>query len=52
MSAGVRDVILRDGTTMRLARPGGEDREGILALFAGLSADSLGMRFRAAVSPT
>lgn len=51
MSAGVRDVILRDGTTMRLARPGQADRDAVLALFTGLSAESLGMRFRAAVRP-
>ena len=51
MSAGVRDVILRDGSTMRLARPVQADRDAVLALFTGLSADSLGMRFRAAVRP-
>jgi acetate---CoA ligase (ADP-forming) len=47
----MRDVILRDGSTMRLVRPGRDDRDAVLALFTGLSAESLGMRFRAAVSP-
>ena len=42
----LRDVILRDGTTLRLRRPVAEDVESLLAFFSGLSEESLWMRFR------
>ncbi|HEU4449031.1 MAG TPA: GNAT family N-acetyltransferase [Gaiellaceae bacterium] len=41
----VRDVILRDGTTLRLRAPREADREGVLAFFARLSPESLHSRF-------
>ena len=42
----VRDVILRDGSTLRLREPRTEDGPALLAFFAGLSAESLRSRFR------
>jgi acetyl coenzyme A synthetase (ADP forming)-like protein len=39
------DVILRDGTTLRLRSPGPEDLDALLAFFAGLSERSLYLRF-------
>ncbi len=41
----VRDVILRDGATLRLRPPGGEDTDAVLAFFDGLSERSLYLRF-------
>jgi len=39
------DVILRDGTTLRLRAPGPEDTDALLAFFRGLSQQSLYRRF-------
>ncbi len=39
------DVILRDGTTLRLRPPGPADAEALLAFFAGLSERSRYLRF-------
>jgi acetyl coenzyme A synthetase (ADP forming)-like protein len=39
------DVILRDGGTLRLRPPSTVDLDDVLAFFAGLSADSLALRF-------
>jgi acetyl coenzyme A synthetase (ADP forming)-like protein len=44
---GFRDVILRDGTTLRLRAPLGGDADELLAFFAGLSERSLYLRFHA-----
>jgi len=41
----VRDVILRDGTPLRLRAPTTEDYDGIKAFYDGLSEDSLYTRF-------
>ena len=41
----VRDVILRDGSTLRLRAPRAADRDALLAFFAGLSPESLHGRF-------
>ncbi len=41
----VRDVILRDGRTLRLRPPVSGDRERLLAFFRGLSDESLYRRF-------
>ena len=41
----VRDVILRDGTTMRLRPPERSDVDGLLAFFGGLTEKSLYTRF-------
>jgi len=41
----VRDVILRDGTTLRLRSPTPEDHDDIKAFFDGLSAESRYLRF-------
>ncbi|MCC6223679.1 MAG: GNAT family N-acetyltransferase [Thermoleophilia bacterium] len=43
--AGARDVILRDGTTLRLRRPVAADTPAVVELFAGLSERSLHFRF-------
>ena len=40
-----RDVILRDGRTLRLRAPDGEDRPAILAFFEAMSARSRYLRF-------
>jgi acetyl coenzyme A synthetase (ADP forming)-like protein len=49
VSAPVRsqalDVILRDGSTLRLRPPGAADADALLALFQGLSTESLHLRF-------
>ncbi len=45
-----RDVILRDGTTLRLRAPSAEDEEALLGFFARLSSESLYLRFHAAVA--
>jgi hypothetical protein len=44
---GFRDVILRDGTTLRLRAPLGGDADELLAFFARLSERSLYLRFHA-----
>jgi acetyl coenzyme A synthetase (ADP forming)-like protein len=41
----VLDVILRDGSTLRLRPPGEDDGSALLGLFQGLSPESLHMRF-------
>jgi acetyl coenzyme A synthetase (ADP forming)-like protein len=41
----VADVVLRDGSTMRLRPPGREDADGVLEFFRGLSDRSLYLRF-------
>jgi acetate---CoA ligase (ADP-forming) len=51
MAVGVRDVILRDGSTMRLSRPTRADRDAVLALYGRLSRESLFQRFRGGVTP-
>jgi acetyl coenzyme A synthetase (ADP forming)-like protein len=43
----VRDVILRDGTTLRLRAPQNTDRAGLVAFFSGLGPDGLRARFHA-----
>ena len=48
-SALTRDVILRDGTTLRLRPPEHTDEEALVAFLAGLSEGSRRMRFHAAV---
>jgi acetyl coenzyme A synthetase (ADP forming)-like protein len=40
-----RDVILRDGSTLRLRPPESADAEAVLAFFAGLSDESVYLRF-------
>jgi acetyl coenzyme A synthetase (ADP forming)-like protein len=49
----VRDVILRDGRTLRLRPPAAADADGVLAFFRGLSEQSRLFRFHgfAAVGP-
>ncbi len=42
------DVILRDGATLRLRPPARGDAEALLAFFAGLSAESMHLRFHGA----
>jgi acetate---CoA ligase (ADP-forming) len=44
-AAGVRDVVLRDGTTLRLRPPGREDADEVLAFLKRLSHESLYLRF-------
>src|SRR5690349_18614753 len=39
------DVVLRDGSTMRLRAPEREDAEALLTFFRGLSEESLYRRF-------
>ena len=39
------DVILRDGTTLRLRAPGPDDADALLEFFRGLSRESLYRRF-------
>src|SRR5262245_38537875 len=41
----VRDVILRDGSTLRLRPPGSMDADRVLAFFARLSDESVYLRF-------
>ena len=41
----VRDVILREGSTLRLRAPTAAESEGVIALFSGLSQRSLYFRF-------
>ena len=47
----VRDVILRDGGTLRLRAPTAADSDALVAFFAGLSADSLRLRFHGIPRP-
>jgi acetate---CoA ligase (ADP-forming) len=44
-SAGAVDVILRDGSTLRLRPPGPDDADALVAFFAGLSERSRYQRF-------
>jgi acetate---CoA ligase (ADP-forming) len=48
----VRDVILRDGTTLRLRPPSAGDGDALLAFFRGLSAESTYTRFHGFPSAT
>jgi acetyl coenzyme A synthetase (ADP forming)-like protein len=45
MSARTRDVILRDGSTLRLRPPGEDDRQAVLDFFSRLSERSVYLRF-------
>jgi acetate---CoA ligase (ADP-forming) len=47
-AADIRDVILRDGTTLRLRRPRVDDVDALVAFFRGLSERSLQLRFHGA----
>jgi ribosomal protein S18 acetylase RimI-like enzyme len=49
--AEAADVILRDGTTLRLRAPGRDDLDALVAFFAGLSDQSRYLRFHGAVRP-
>ncbi len=51
---GATDVILRDGSTLRLRPPVAEDADSLLDFFSGLSEHSLYLRFHGfpAVGPT
>jgi acetyl coenzyme A synthetase (ADP forming)-like protein len=44
-ATGVRDVVLRDGATLRLRPPGGDDADEVLAFLKQLSRRSLYLRF-------
>ncbi|HEX2292444.1 MAG TPA: GNAT family N-acetyltransferase [Gaiellaceae bacterium] len=44
-TAAVRDVILRDGTTLRLRAPTAEDTDGLVEFLSGLSRESIYYRF-------
>jgi acetate---CoA ligase (ADP-forming) len=44
--SGVRDVILREGSTMRLSQPTYDDRDAVMALIRRLSPTSLYHRYR------
>ena len=44
-SSEALDVILRDGTTLRLRPPRAEDEKALLEFFGGLSEQSLYYRF-------
>ena len=48
--AGVRDVVLRDGTTLRLRAPTRDDASELLEFLRRLSPDSLYLRFHGSVS--
>ena len=50
LTADVRDVVLRDGSTLRLRAPTGEDADAIAAFLRALSPDSLFMRFHGGVA--
>ena len=45
IAADAVDVILRDGGTLRLRPPATADLDDVVAFFAGLSSDSLALRF-------
>ena len=45
MTADIVDVILRDGTTLRLRPPRREDTEELIEFFRALSQRSLYLRF-------
>jgi acyl-CoA synthetase (NDP forming)/RimJ/RimL family protein N-acetyltransferase len=47
----VRDVILRDGTTLRLRPPQRADADAVATFFAGLSDESLYLRFHGGFRP-
>jgi len=47
-----RDVILRDGTTLRLRPPLTSDADALLGFFERLSTESMYQRFHGAVRPT
>jgi acetate---CoA ligase (ADP-forming) len=49
--AAVRDVILRDGTTLRLRPPRRADAKAVATFFAGLSDESLYLRFHGGFRP-
>jgi acetyl coenzyme A synthetase (ADP forming)-like protein len=48
--AGIRDVVLRDGTTLRLRPPALDDADELLGFLRRLSSDSLYLRFHGTVS--
>jgi acetyl coenzyme A synthetase (ADP forming)-like protein len=50
MEAGAVDVILRDGTTLRLRPPHAADAQALADFFAGLSEQSRHLRFHGGVS--
>ena len=41
----VRDVVLRDGSTLRLRPPTRADLDAVIAFFSGLSPESMFLRF-------
>src|SRR5581483_6479032 len=47
---GTEDVILRDGSTLRLRAAGPEDADALVEFFAGLSSESRYLRFQGAVA--
>ena len=49
-STDIRDVILRDGTTLRLRPPGEDDLDALVAFFSALSERSFYLRFHGAPS--
>ena len=51
IEAAVRDVILRDGTTLRLRPPQREDADAVGEFFAALSEESLYLRFHGGFRP-
>ena len=46
------DVILRDGTTLRLRAPGRDDLDGVIAFFRELSSESRRQRFHGGITVT
>src|ERR1043165_1128483 len=44
----IEDVVLRDGSTLRLRPPTAADEESLIAFFQGLSSDSRYLRFHGA----
>ncbi|MBD0339058.1 MAG: GNAT family N-acetyltransferase [Thermoleophilia bacterium] len=52
VAAGAVDVILRDGTTLRLRPPAAGDVESLTAFFEGLSDESRRLRFHGGVAVT
>jgi acetyl coenzyme A synthetase (ADP forming)-like protein len=49
-AADVRDVVLRDGSTLRLRAPSASDADAVASFLRGLSAESLFMRFHGGVT--
>ncbi len=45
LPATMEDVLLKDGSTLRLRPPGSEDESALISFFAALSADSRYLRF-------